>query len=173
MSQLHEIQSILDESKETISSDLYNKLSIACKKSFESKKDEKLYVKVKIMFFVSNRYQDNNTLVPKFRFEIIQVTNYQLRVLLRRNEEGKFTAYRNEICKGEQTIHNFSDKFFCENCEEVAHDNFQVCTGEYIVFTYKKDHLLTIRNFFADGHSELRQTSFSEGIIPLNEPPAE
>ena len=135
---LFEIQSIIDESKETLSSDLYNKLSLACKKTFESeKKTEKLFVKVKIMFFATSRVQEKHVMVPKFRYEVIPLSLHQNRVLLERNNESKFTPYRSSFFSDEQTEHNFYENTHCENCDVSNDSMFQVYTGEYIVHTYR------------------------------------
>jgi hypothetical protein len=134
---LYEIQSIIDESKETLSSELYNKLSLACKKSFDEKKTEKLFVKVKIMFFAISKIQENNIIIPKFRHEVIPLSPHQNRILLERNIEGKFTPYRSLYCTDEQTEHVFSEQVSCQNCDCSDERIFQVYTGEYIVHTYR------------------------------------
>jgi hypothetical protein len=164
---LYEIQSIIDESKETLSSDLYNKLSIACKKSFDSEKQpSKIFVKVKIMFFTNMNIQGSYSIVPKFRFDVIPVSPYQLSILLRRNEEQKFTMYRNHKCNVEQTQHFLSDKEYCDNCDEETSKNITIYTGEYIVYTYRVGNF---QNWIGYG-AENKRVSFVEDTIPEPNP---
>lgn len=132
---LFEIQSIIDESKETLSSDLYNQLSLACKKSFEEK-DSHVFVKVKIMYFYGRKVSDENIMLPKFRFDIIPVKQYQLRILKRRNLTQDFTYYRSLHCPHERTEISFSEKNFCNDCDNDSTNSVYVHTGEYIVYTY-------------------------------------
>lgn len=134
---LYEIQSIIDGSKETLSSDLYNKLSLACKKSFEEKEKEKhIFVKVKIMYFFGRSVNDDNVILPKFRFDIIPVKPYQLRILKKRNLTHEFTLFRSITCVHERTEICFAEKLFCNECDDDSTKSVYVYTGEYIVHTY-------------------------------------
>jgi len=168
MSSLHDIQSILDESKEKLSSELYNKLSIACKKSFNDERNSQVYVRVKVMFFKPLHHMGNNYIVPKFRFEIIPVTRHQLEQLINRNEESIFTVYRSHYCDNEMTEMEFNEKEFCSSCEEESNNIFKVCTGEYIVHTYKIGSALQA-NWLSSHQNPFKKISEPENFTPQRE----
>jgi hypothetical protein len=164
---LYEIQSIIDESKETLSSELYNKLSIACKKSFNERKNEKMFIRVKIMFFCASTFQDESIIIPKFRYEVIPVTPHQFDVLIERQEQGKFTTYRSPYCKEEQTELIFNDRKFCNGCDEYSDETFQIRMGEYIVYATK--HIDTGINWLSTHANTNKVISGPEFLTPQNE----